>query len=141
PDRSLMVGAVPLADATLITGRVAWLARSEGAQPDGSEEALLHRRDDAACLVAGEQRHGQPSDRIDLVRAQGGLDGPGEMIHVHYVVQAAARLVPEAPGERFPSAPERLPPALREAASGGQGIQPQRLDLHRLAGARRHDPV
>src|SRR5439155_14696951 len=39
------------------------------------------------------------------------------------------------------AAVERLAPALRERRAGAQRVEPQRLDLDRLADARRHDVI
>src|SRR5262245_31902224 len=120
PDRPLMEGAVPLPDAPLVAGRIAWLAGGEGAQSSGSEKALFHRRDDPARLLSGQQREGKSSHGVDLIRPQRGIHGSRPMAGVHHVVEAPAILIPEPRRERLSPPLKRLFPPIREGAAGGE---------------------
>ena len=67
---------------------------------------------------------------------------PGTVIGVHDVVEAAARLVPEARVEARDARASSVPRSAAVNALGDpERVEPERLDLDRLADARRHDPV
>ena len=114
-----------------------------------------HRREE---LVLDGLQHGLPArllqhrmaerDREELVGPARGRRRPRSRFD--HVVEVAALVVPEPLIERRPhalgvfrhgGAPPRRRARPRPALEQTQGVVPERVDLHRLAAARRHDPV
>src|SRR5439155_2600602 len=96
PDRPLMVRAVALADAALVAGPVSRLVGRERAESERRQQPCLDGIDDAAGALSLEHRERQAPDGEDLVRAEGAIYGAAPVVDVDHVVEAAARLIPEA---------------------------------------------
>src|SRR5207247_4702079 len=141
PDRPLVVRAVALARAARVARRVAGLTGGERAEAERGHEPRLDRVDDAARPRPLEHRERQAADGQDLVRPERRVDRPGPVVDVDDVGEMAARLVPEARHEGAPRPLVEIGPALGEAAPDAERVQPERLDLDRLADARRDHPV
>src|SRR3990170_2630172 len=141
PDGSLVIGAVSLANAPLIVGSIPRLPGRQRAQAERCPEARLNGLDDAAGPIVLEQGDGKTAHGEDLVRAEGGIGRPGLMIRIDHIVEIPAGLVPEAGAEGLGAACEEPLPRLRELAPDPEGVEPEGLDLDRLADPRRDDPV
>src|SRR3989304_1759557 len=141
PDGSLVIGAVSLANAPLIVGSIPRLPGRQRAQAERCPEARLDGLDDAAGPIGLGPGGGKPAHGEDRVGAEGGTARPGVMIGAHHIVEIPAGLVPE-PGAEGPGAACEEPlPRLRELAPDPEGVEPEGLDLDRLAGPRSDDPV
>src|SRR6185295_8833301 len=90
--------------------------------------------------LALDQLTGEAAHRENLVGAKGGVDRPGLVIRVYHVVEVSG-LIPEPRLERATAALVRLLPGGVPPAHDPERVEPERLDLDRLADARGHDPV
>jgi hypothetical protein len=107
----------------------------------GVQQAFLDRVDDLARASSLEERVRQAADRENLIGAEAKVDFSYNMIAIDYVVEAPARFIPEARQERGSPALIRRLPSIVGLTRQPQRIQPQRLNLDRLADARRYHPV
>ncbi len=141
PDRSLMVGAVSLHNAPRVAAGVGGVVGGEGAQADRSQELSLDGVDDPARALSFQERERKPADREDLIGAERLVGRAGNVITVDHVEEAALLLVPETGVEGVLSLLSEIVPAKGKGGGEAQGVDPERLDLHRLSDARRDDPV
>src|ERR1019366_4742705 len=141
PYGSLMGRGVAPAAIAAVVRSVAGLAGRERAQPDGCQQSLLDRIDDAARVRSFYDRKRQAADREDLIGPERAVEFSYDMIAVDYVIEAPTGFIPEARHEReFPASIQQLPLVVG-LARDLERVEPQRLDLDRLADARRHHPV
>src|SRR6266550_5507060 len=63
------------------------------------------------------------------------------MIGVDDIVEAGALSIPKTAAKTVETARQRFLPSVIELTADPQGIQPQRLNFHRLADAWRYNPV
>jgi hypothetical protein len=135
-----VVGSVPLPDAAFVAGPIARLFPRQGAQSQGRQQPLLHGVDDAARPRTRDQREGQAAHGKDLVGPEGGVHRPCAMAVVHHIMEEPLRLVPEPKLERLEPPRERRRPPLPDLTPDLERVQPESLNLHRLADAGRDRP-
>src|SRR6266542_740274 len=109
------------------------VVRSERPESQRRPEASLHRVHDTPGPIPFENREGKSADSEDLVGPEARVEGPRDVITVHDIVEVASSLVPEPRGERPRGHLRHLLPPRREAAADSESVDPERLDVHRLA--------
>src|SRR5664280_781969 len=144
PHGALMIGAIPAVLPAMIAADVGRVGRRQSAQPIGGEQLRLDRLEGLARPRGRDQR--SASSQGDQ------LIGPQTMIvamrAIDHVVQILARAVPKPPREagfgfsRGARKGRRIIMATgRPGGHALQGFDPEGVDFHRLAHARREHLV
>ncbi len=141
PDRALVVGAVALHRATGVHGVVARLAGGKAPGTQRGPETLLRRVHDTLGDLALQHRVRQPAHREELVGPDTGVHGPALVVDVHDIIEPAAVGAHEPAAERGDRPAVQPGPAVVPGCRDAQRVDPQRLDLHRLADAGGDHPV
>src|SRR5579872_3428786 len=145
PHGALMIGAVATALVALVAAFVIRIARSKRAQAVGRKQFPLHHVYHPVRSLAAEQGVRQANSEY--------LVGPYGAVRPrlpNHVEQAAIRFVPERAFEAAAGASGQrgivlgfgpLTESARQILHYAQRVVPQRLNLHRLAFARRNHPI
>src|SRR6202030_1726998 len=94
----------------------------------------------ASCAFALEHRKRQSADRENLIGPKQRVDLAGFMIDIDYITKVAS-FVPKTRHKRIRRFREQTVPSIGKSTGDFERIEPQRLDLDRLADPRRHYPV
>jgi hypothetical protein len=146
PGRPLVVGSVPPQAVAAIRAEVGRIRRRQRSEPQPDPERSRDHVDDGSRPL-GVEEVGFEADREQLVRAKRGIVAGWP---VHNVEEAAAIPVPEprTEGRRGPLAKAGMPRGSRlvaalpaEAGNDPARVDPEGLDLDRLACPQRYDPI
>ena len=109
--------------------------------PSGVQQPGLHGFDDPRGVRLICHAIGQAPHREYLIGAKRRIAYSWPVVGIDHIVEASIRLVPEALVEGAEPALEHLAVPAGNLLGDPERVQPERLDLHGLADARRHDPV
>src|SRR4029079_16275828 len=89
----------------------------------------------SACSVY--ERHRESADGENLIGPETVVSCTRDVIHVDHVGEPSEVLIPEAFDKSRATPLEDIAPARFKPRGRAEGVQPERLDLNRLADARR----
>src|SRR5690349_4651874 len=141
PGGALVIGGVAGGLVSRIARMIVGIVGGERAQPERREELLLDDCDDARGPLSLEQCQQEPAHGEDLVGAHPGVARAALVVDVDHVVETPTLGIPEPFRKRAAPALARLAPPLVGRRPDGERVEPQGLDFHRLADARRDHPV
>src|SRR5438128_2676574 len=136
-----MIGAIPLPRVTAIMRTVVRIIRRQRTQSQGRKQSLFNQIDYPPCRRALHQSERQSTNRQNLIRPDLRIEGARDMIDVDDVVETAVQGIEKAGGKGRTRLLLQLTPLRRPRASSMEGIDPEGLNLDRLADARRDHPV
>src|SRR6266516_623176 len=137
PDRTLMINRISCARVAFVVRRVSRFAGSERAQPDRRKQKHLDRIDNAPRFLFRQQCEWQPANGKDLVWSKCKIDSPRPVIAIDHIREITGVLVPEFLFESSAAFVEERLPTRGRFRANGERVQPERLNFHRLANARR----